>query len=283
MTNSKLESGVAPIFIGGMFKSGTTLLRAMLGQHSNIAAGLETYWFDLDLSGSDVKASREHVTKTARLFDIDPQAAWAMAERACRAEAFLDAFMAQVAARQGKSRWAEKTPGNIVHIDRIVAFWPRAKVIHILRDPRDVFSSMLEAGKSTSPEDFASVWSRMVPPADPAASEHLLPIRYENLIADTERTMHCVLDFVGEPWEDAVSWFSGSDDEYEKVLRVTGKTSTTLNRMRKPISDDRVGLWRRVIGDEGATALFAAADDMDCGAVMRRIAEETGVDAEAGK
>jgi hypothetical protein len=32
----------APTFIGGIFRSGTTLLRAMLAQHSTIASGLET-------------------------------------------------------------------------------------------------------------------------------------------------------------------------------------------------------------------------------------------------
>jgi hypothetical protein len=36
------------IFIGGMFKSGTSLLRVMLGQHLAISAGLETAWFQLD-------------------------------------------------------------------------------------------------------------------------------------------------------------------------------------------------------------------------------------------
>ena len=46
----------APIFIGGMFKSGTSLLRAMLGQHSAIASGLETYWFDWDWAARNVAA-----------------------------------------------------------------------------------------------------------------------------------------------------------------------------------------------------------------------------------
>ena len=45
MTNDPKTS---PIFIGGLFKSGTTLLRAMLGQHSAIASGLETQWFKMD-------------------------------------------------------------------------------------------------------------------------------------------------------------------------------------------------------------------------------------------
>ena len=37
-----------PIFIGGMFKSGTSLLRRLIGSHPTIFAGLETNWFRLD-------------------------------------------------------------------------------------------------------------------------------------------------------------------------------------------------------------------------------------------
>ena len=39
-----------PIFVGGYFKSGTSLLRALLGQHPDIASGLETHWFAIDPS-----------------------------------------------------------------------------------------------------------------------------------------------------------------------------------------------------------------------------------------
>ena len=37
-----------PIFVGGMFKSVTSLTRKYLGNHPNIFAGLETNWFQLD-------------------------------------------------------------------------------------------------------------------------------------------------------------------------------------------------------------------------------------------
>lgn len=50
--NEGIQVNNAPIFIGGLYKSGTSLLRAMLGQHSNIASGLETFWFDLQLNDS---------------------------------------------------------------------------------------------------------------------------------------------------------------------------------------------------------------------------------------
>ena len=37
-----------PIFIGGMFKSGTSIARKYIGNHPNIFSGLETNWFYLD-------------------------------------------------------------------------------------------------------------------------------------------------------------------------------------------------------------------------------------------
>ena len=37
-----------PIFIGGMPKSGTTLVRKYIGNHPQIFSGLESNWFELD-------------------------------------------------------------------------------------------------------------------------------------------------------------------------------------------------------------------------------------------
>lgn len=42
--SSSMASGGSPVFIGGIFKSGTSLVRVMLGQHSSFFAGLETQW-----------------------------------------------------------------------------------------------------------------------------------------------------------------------------------------------------------------------------------------------
>ena len=35
-----------PVFIGGLMKSGTSLLRVLLGQHKHLFAGSETHWFE---------------------------------------------------------------------------------------------------------------------------------------------------------------------------------------------------------------------------------------------
>src|SRR4051812_21097861 len=103
----------APIFVGGMFKSGTSLLRAMLGQHSAIASGLETYWFDWNWPSRESDSMKIMYGRLAHFFDMDVAEVTAMAMESDSAEAFLSTLMAEVARRQGKPRWAEKTPGNI--------------------------------------------------------------------------------------------------------------------------------------------------------------------------
>lgn len=275
-----MPDNAPPIFIGGMFKSGTTLLRAMLGQHSRIAAGLETYWFDWDWSHRGAPAWHDQIIRVARLYHLPEDEVLTLARDAAGAEQFLDRFMSGVASRQGKPRWAEKTPGNVTHVDRILSYWPDARVLNILRDPRDVYASLVDAGKSDGTEQYIRRWMTIVPQADaftrkPDTAASMLTIRYEDLIAAPEETMRRVLQFVGEPWEAAVADFSGQDDEYKTVLQVTGKVSTTLDRMRKPITDERVGLWQRELGVGEAEGLLSTADRMGCGPLMRRVVAET--------
>ena len=243
----------SPIFIGGLFKSGTTLLRTMIGQHSAIASGLETYWFDLDWDGPRDAAFEERVQRLAKFYAVSQQEMDSYLS-APSAEGFLDLLLSAFAQQQGKKRWAEKTPGNVLHMDRIVAAWPDAKIVHIIRDPRDVFASLRQAGKWDSVDEFISRWSLFLGTAEKTKQagtigpDCYLEIRYEDLVGRPEETMRCVIDFVGEPWEPAVGRFAGNSDEFERVREVTGKESTTLKRLGEPISEKRVAIWREVLG-----------------------------------
>lgn len=248
-------TSTAPAFVGGMFKSGTSLLRAMLGQHRNIASGLETYWFEMDIPAGKGRGGEplpEQLARLAAYYHLDLGEVNAMTRDNPDAETFLDRFMTAAARAQGKPRWLEKTPGNITQSDRILRHWPDARIVHIVRDPRDIYGSLREAKKWDVPEAFASRWCVMF--AGEAAGlqsgalnpRSYLAVRYEQLVTDPERLIRRILDFLGEPWDAAAAQFSGRDDEYNIVLKETGKASTTLARMRAPISESRVGLWRDV-------------------------------------
>ncbi len=260
----KQYSDSSPIFIGGLYRSGTSLLRAMLGRHSNIAASLETFWFDLDFSGKAAggRTTRnwdgtrtepllDHVTRLAKFFDMDASHAMRLADKCSGAEEFIDLFMAEYAAGQGKKRWAEKTPANVLHTERIFSFWPGAKFIHVVRDPRDVYSSLRRTGKWTRPEDFAGLWVKFISAPTEAGrnASSMLKIRYEDLVLGPEKTMRSVLDFVREPWEISTALFPGEPGDLEKVQKLTGKSSTTLEQLGKPLAAGRVGAWKRELDD----------------------------------
>ncbi|MBT5190889.1 MAG: hypothetical protein HOM07_00975, partial [Rhodospirillaceae bacterium] len=66
-------SNTSPIFIGGLMRSGTTLFRAMLSQHSAIASGLETHWFDIDWPNQQARGGeplREYLHRIGDFFEI---------------------------------------------------------------------------------------------------------------------------------------------------------------------------------------------------------------------
>lgn len=266
----------APIFIGGMFKSGTTLLRAMLGEHSAIASGLETYWFNWNWTERDSAKMQGKIVQLAGFYDLPSDEVVALAQSAPSTEAFLDALMNELASKLGKRRWAEKTPGNIAHVDRIWSFWPNAQVIHITRDPRDVFASLREARKWDSVEEFAERWcntigagTELINRINPDDTAYLV-IRYEDLIDAPEATMRRVVSFLNEDWEPQVGTFSGRDGDFEKVRDATGKASTTLERLKEPLTNQRVGIWRNILADKDIADIKDAIASRGFGEVYGR-------------
>ncbi len=256
------HSRSSPIFIGGLYKSGTSLLRAMLSKHSNIAGGLETFWFDLDFSGKALRSNirnwdgtrneplQEHVSRLAGYYDINKKTVISMAEECFSGEEFIDLFMSEYARQKGKNRWVEKTPANTLHIERIFTFWPQAYFIHVVRDPRDVYSSnALKSEDWSNPEAFSNLWIKFISAHEEAKKTNglrsMIEIRYEDLVLYPAGTMRGILEFIREPWEDSVADFQGETKDLEKVQNITGKTSSTLMRLSQPLSTTRIGAWKK--------------------------------------
>lgn len=101
-----------------------------------------------------------------------------------------------------KPGWVETTPDNAIRADGLIALMPEAKVIHVVRDGRDVASSVV--GRSWGPNDFVGAlrwWGKrmrrayetlcQVPP------ENVLTLRLEELaVGDREGCYARLLDFV---------------------------------------------------------------------------------------
>ncbi|MEQ9490382.1 MAG: sulfotransferase [Alphaproteobacteria bacterium] len=282
MTGHQTASSISqskPVFVGGFYKSGTSLLRALISQNSNIAGGLETYWFAVDWDAGKGRGDESldaWLDRMAAFFSVDTAKVHEIAGKASSVTEFLDRFMTHVAEGQGKTRWVEKTSGNCLHGDRILSCWPDAKVINIYRDPRDAYAANLQGfrSKGEAPwveNNFVETWMPFI--TEPAAMreagvytrQNYLEIRYENLVLDIEGSMKRVARFIGEEDAESMSHFSGRKEDFEKVKKIAGKESTTLERLSQPLTRNRVGIWRDLPEQEiaGLEDAFRSAGIVD--------------------
>ncbi len=202
-----------PIFVIGSPRSGTTLLRLMLDSHPRISCGEETHFL------RDLEAIVGRDWELLATYGLDRQ--WWLA----RIRALYGEFQAEVLARSGKVRWAEKDPTYTLHLGFIEELFPHALYVHLLRDGHDVVASFRDRWGYTSAARAArSEWARYVRAAR-ALGEHLpsdrfLQLRYEDLVADPEAQGRRLFAFLDEEWDPAVLRFDAAmhraTDRYQR-------------------------------------------------------------------
>jgi hypothetical protein len=186
-----------PIFVIGSPRSGTTLLRLILDSHPRISCGEETH-FLRDLEA--IVGRNWHLVAT---YGLDR--AWWLA----RIRALYGDFQAEVLARSGKARWAEKDPTYTLHLEFIEELFPDALYVHLLRDGHDVVASFRDRwGYLSATRAARGEWARYVRAA--RALEKRLPttrfleLRYEDLVRQPEAQGRRLFEFLGEDWHPAV-------------------------------------------------------------------------------
>jgi hypothetical protein len=250
-------SPTAPIFVIGYQRSGTTLIQALLGAHPRIAAPPETYFFFRvadqaeyfgDLSG-DANLSRalyEALNPPVDLFadcGFDQDRLLARAKEGPRTYAALfDTIMSDFAARAGKQRWSEKSAGQ--PIDAAYSLFPDAQVVHMVRDPRDVVASSLQApGMEPDATRIARGWRsftlRTVRRGFEVGPAQFLQIRYEDLTRDPAAVLRVVCAFLGEEYDPVML-----DDQSRRGGTVPAVASPWQARALTSVVPARVGGWR---------------------------------------
>ncbi len=233
----------------------------MIGRHPQIFTGLETQWFFEDWL-TDAAAKDRWLNRMAVMYATPLDDLRAVCEPAWKPEQALDLMMSELALRAGKSRWGEKTPGNAGVIPRILRFWPDAFIVHITRDPRDVYASMINNNRWVEIEEFVPRYlSTVVAAKDWLAShggEHgrYYELRYEDLVMHPDREMRRLMDFLGESFEQCAAEFPGQPEDFRRVHDATGKRSPTLARLAEPLTRSRIGVWRDVVPKEKWRAIY---------------------------
>jgi TPR repeat protein len=201
------EGCAQPIFILGFPRSGTTLAEQALSNHPRISAGDELPFIN-ELSDSVARLFGSPLSYPEALSEL-----W-MADNRRGLEMLRDVYLRKVETRgvvEPASAWiTDKMPLNEMHLGLIALIFPRSPLVHILRHPLDVilsvFSHQLTHGYfcAYALETIARHYVLIMDLVQHYRTEmalRYLPVRYEDMVKDMDGSVHRMLDFIGEPFD----------------------------------------------------------------------------------
>jgi 3-phenylpropionate/cinnamic acid dioxygenase small subunit len=282
------------VFIVGCPRSGTNWVKNILARHPRVVSGDESHLFPTvyqAFAGSGPATERRAAALRAydrwvrgeKGLNSGPQH-WVSRERLCEV---LDDLVLDGAHKDDRMRAArtaigtileeharsvggdetavlvEKTPGHLYHARTILQWWPNARIVEMVRDGRDVCTSLEHKSRVSSwaPADRtaqAEEWVRAIRHGaavreEPVARGRWITMRYEVLSADPGAEVRRLLDF---------ACLHADDELVETIVK-----ETAFSAMARPGAEHHVR--KGVVGDH--VTHFSAADHC----MFRSIAGDT--------
>ena len=224
------KSPVAPIFIVGMPRSGTTLLEQIISSHSTVSSGGELDFANIAAGGIRLNS------KTLKDTDL-----------ANFRNAYLKSFEAFRAKLNLKGDYTtDKAPTNFLHIGYILESIPEAKVINIYRNAQATcwsnFTKNFSGGNVPFSNDLLSLtefynlyceimtfWHKQFP-------NQIIDINYEDLTTNQEEMSRDLFNTLDLNWEDQVLDFHRN--------KSTVRTAS-ISQVRKKMYQGSSETWRK--------------------------------------
>ncbi len=229
------------VFVVGLPRSGTTLIERILAAHPEVAAAGELHFVALEnrrLAQRAAEVTQKRVGRYAHLLDLTPGAARKAAER------YL--VEAEKAAKApDATRIVDKMPSNFAHLGLIAVLFPKARVIHVNREPLDVFlSSFKELFRFPQPHTYdpmsfahyAILHQEIMGHWRSVIGERILDVRYEEIVADLEGEGRRMVAHLGLDWHEACA---------APHLAEGAVLTASAAQVRQPVHKRSVGGWRR--------------------------------------
>ncbi len=252
----------APIFVLGCGRSGSTLLRLMLTSHPNIGIPPEgTFMLGLFgkyyRGGAVLRESIEHfcemVFRSDRFSEWNLDRSRVLARLAAVQEEtyanLIDAVYSEYVAclDSTKQRWGDKNIDYVMSIPKILTLFPNAKIIHVIRDGRDVALSYRAVDFGPNGLFSTAVFWRRRTLTGRASGEWAGParyfeIKYEDLVEQPEHECQRLCDFLGEEFSPQMLRFY----EYNQLKELIPKHRLAWHqRTLEPVTQARVRLWKQ--------------------------------------
>jgi hypothetical protein len=253
------------VFLVGCPRSGTTLLQRLLDAHPVIAVAPETHFIRRFWQQRDRYGDLESDGRFTRLVDdvlsmpeaaemhIDAAALRAAAQVIPRTYAALfGLLLARFAAGRGAAVVAEKTPNHLLYMPTLEEFFPGARFIHIIRDPRAVVNSWRRVPWSTGAvAGDAHVWRRYIRTSwdhrPTGGSIHV--VRYEALVRSPEAVLRDVCSFLQVAFDPVMLRFHECEPSTLNLAREPWKSGASSALYERSIEEWRHQLTAREIAE----------------------------------
>lgn len=231
--DSGVEDG-RPVFIVGMPRCGSTLVEQILSCHPEVTcAGEHPEMREIVRDLPAFLGAGRGVPECCR--DLSTTALAELAQR----------YLASMPQAAGAAiRFTDKMLGNFLRLGVIALLFPRARVVHCVRDPLDTcvscFTQDFAQGLrfTTNLDNLASFyrdyrmlmthWGRALPLP-------IMQLSYESLVGERERTTRALIEFCGLTW----------DDRCLAPHRTSRDVATaSFWQARQPVYQDSVARWR---------------------------------------
>lgn len=223
-----------PIFILGMFRSGTTLVEQILASHPQVFGAGE-----LDFIHDTTVRCAADAGKTFPECVVVTESDY-LRMLACDYIRALRSRAPQV------QHISDKMPGNFLYIGFIHLLFPAAKIIHCRRDPMATCWSIFKHNFPSQAHQYAydlhelaayyklyqdimRHWQEVLP-------GRIYELQYEDLVGDQETQTRRLLQHCNLPWNDSCL-------QFHQTARPV-KTASAL-QVRRPLYSRSVEAWRR--------------------------------------
>ena len=217
----------APIFILGMFRSGSTLAEQILAGGEGVAAGGE-----LTIIPDLVAALPGY-----------PEAAATASEQALAG--MRGAYLERLRRARGPAAFhTDKRPDNFLHVGLIKRLFPRAKIVHTVRNPADVAVSLFflhldpAMAYATDLGDIAhwhGQYRRLMAHWETLWPGDIHRFDYDALVADPKPAIEALFRFTGIPFRESALDYAGS---------AAAVRTASAGQVHQPLYARASGRWR---------------------------------------
>lgn len=232
-------------FIVGAVRSGTTMLRLMLGRHTQICGCDELESVCYHLKGWSDWPPMAEVERALAVDRIWQHSNYQLPQGADFPTAMRDI------PRQRREQDGKPVFGAVVHNDysHLPRLWPDAKFIYLNRDPRDIARSCVNVEFKGDLYGASKIWlesrHELGLLKGNISDESYMELRFEDLAADPETWLTKICGFLGGSYEpgmlqiDENSTYQPPDPKLAKNWR-TGASQRDIDLMERTMGHDAI-------------------------------------------